>query len=71
MESEKDSSPNEMLKGYDIIDAIKSEIEGVCPGIVSCADILVLAAREAILTVKISTFYTRCGVFGSLNDNFL
>lgn len=55
MGSEKDSSTNELLKGYDIIDAIKSEIERLCPRVVSCADILVLAAREAILTVKIST----------------
>eukprot|EP00257_Ricinus_communis_P003658 XP_002516056.3 putative Peroxidase 48 [Ricinus communis] len=48
-QSEKDSNPNENLKGYDIIDKIKSQIEEVCPGIVSCADIVVLAAREGVL----------------------
>ncbi|XP_031385369.1 putative Peroxidase 48 [Punica granatum] len=51
MASEKDVSPNELLKGYDIIEAIKFEIERACPRTVSCADILVLAAREALLTV--------------------
>ncbi|XP_031402615.1 putative Peroxidase 48 [Punica granatum] len=51
MASEKDASPNELLKGYDIIEAIKFEIERACPRTVSCADILVLAAREALLTV--------------------
>ncbi|PKI33024.1 hypothetical protein CRG98_046581 [Punica granatum] len=57
MASEKDASPNELLKAsYDVIDAIKFETERVCPRIVSCADILVLAAREAILTAR-GSFY--------------
>ncbi|CBI36139.3 hypothetical protein VitviT2T_013437 [Vitis vinifera] len=47
--SEKDSPPNETLKGFDIIDSIKAELEAACPGIVSCADILVLAAREVVV----------------------
>ncbi|KAI6690034.1 hypothetical protein NL676_026862 [Syzygium grande] len=49
MDAEKDTPPNETLKGFDIIDVIKAEIEEVCPGVVSCADILVLAAREGLL----------------------
>ncbi|KAF6134676.1 hypothetical protein GIB67_002077 [Kingdonia uniflora] len=47
--SEKDVSPNETLKGFDLIEIIKSKIEEVCPGKVSCADILVLAARESLV----------------------
>ncbi|KAM3267949.1 hypothetical protein P3S67_031934 [Capsicum chacoense] len=47
--SEKESPPNESLKGYDVIDIIKSELEEACPGVVSCADAVVLAARESIV----------------------
>ncbi|KAI7985956.1 putative Peroxidase 48 [Camellia lanceoleosa] len=49
IDSEKESPPNETLKGFDLIDMIKSELEEACPGVVSCADILVLGARESVV----------------------
>ncbi|CAN4088996.1 unnamed protein product [Withania somnifera] len=49
--SEKESPPNESLKGYDVIDIVKSELEEACPGVVSCADAVVLAARESVILV--------------------
>ncbi|XP_074272230.1 peroxidase 3-like [Silene latifolia] len=46
--SEKEGIPNLTLEGYDIIEEIKTEIEKKCKQVVSCADILALAARDAV-----------------------
>ncbi|CAM8914026.1 hypothetical protein QQ045_031964 [Rhodiola kirilowii] len=45
---ERQAIPNKTLKGFDKIDRIKEELERACPGVVSCADILVLATMNSI-----------------------
>ncbi|KAK1404878.1 Peroxidase [Heracleum sosnowskyi] len=44
---EKNAFPNRnSLRGFDVIDAIKTRVEAACQDTVSCADILALAARD-------------------------
>lgn len=50
----KTTPPNLNLgRGFDVFDKIKTRLEASCKGIVSCADILALAARDDIFLVKL------------------
>ncbi|XP_059293701.1 peroxidase 10-like [Lycium ferocissimum] len=57
---EKNALPNRnSARGFEVIDAIKANLEKACPSTVSCTDILALAAREAI--------YLSAGLFWSVS----
>ncbi|KAG0564657.1 hypothetical protein KC19_8G128900 [Ceratodon purpureus] len=46
--SEKNSTDNGGLHGFEVIDAAKAAVEKQCPGVVSCADVLALATQLSV-----------------------
>lgn len=41
------------MRNFRYIETIKEAVERECPGVVSCADILVLSARDGIVSVSV------------------
>ncbi|PVH61736.1 hypothetical protein PAHAL_3G108700 [Panicum hallii] len=62
------------LRGYDAVNTIKAAVEAVCPGVVSCADVLAFAARDSAMVSGGFTFAMpggrRDGLASDLNDIF-
>ncbi|KAF8396045.1 hypothetical protein HHK36_017657 [Tetracentron sinense] len=49
IQSEKNAAPNvNSTRGFDVVDNIKTSLESSCPGVVSCADILAIAAEASV-----------------------
>ncbi|CAN6243704.1 unnamed protein product [Urochloa humidicola] len=59
---EKAAAPNaNSLRGYEAIDSVKYQVEAACPGVVSCADVLALAARDAVSLLGGPSWNVRLG----------
>ena len=39
------------VSGFEVVEAAQQAVEAICPGVVSCADVQVVAARDATVAV--------------------
>ncbi|KAH6798322.1 Peroxidase superfamily protein [Perilla frutescens var. frutescens] len=71
MESEKSALPNaNSARGFEVIDRIKSHLDKLCENpIVSCADILAVAARDSVVALGGPTWKVRLGRRDSTTAN--
>ncbi|XP_066338937.1 cationic peroxidase 1-like [Miscanthus floridulus] len=64
---EKTAVPNNnSLRGFDVIDSIKAQLERICPQVVSCADIVAVAARDSVVALGGPTWAVNLGRRDSL-----
>ncbi|KAI3671571.1 hypothetical protein L1987_87310 [Smallanthus sonchifolius] len=63
IDSEKNAAPNaNSARGFEVIDKIKYEVDKVCGGpVVSCADILTVAARDSVVALGGPTWNVKLG----------
>ncbi|KAM5560624.1 cationic peroxidase 1-like [Rosa sericea] len=65
---EKTAGPNaNSLRGFDVVDTIKTQLESLCPGVFSCADILAVAARDSVVALNGPSWTVQLGRRDSTN----
>ncbi|KAL1320588.1 hypothetical protein HN51_065263 [Arachis hypogaea] len=69
--SEQGAGPNNnSIRGLDVVNQIKTAVENACPGVVSCADILALAAEISSVLAHGPDWKVPLGRRDSLTANF-
>lgn len=59
--AQRDADPNSTVRGYEAIESIKAKVEAACPLAVSCADIMAMAARDAVNYTKGPAYQVETG----------
>nr|AFK40083.1 unknown [Lotus japonicus] len=54
------------LRSFEVVDEIKEALEKKCPGVVSCADIIIMASRDAVALTGGPNWEVRLGRLDSL-----
>ncbi|KAL4587156.1 hypothetical protein LXL04_000022 [Taraxacum kok-saghyz] len=68
---EKTAIPNaNSIRGFEVVDTIKAQLESSCPGVVSCADLLTVAARDATVALGGQTWNLVLGRRDSTTASF-
>jgi len=68
--NEQNAFPNiGSLRGFDVIDNIKAQVEALCKQTVSCADIVALAARDSVVALGGPTWTVDLGRRDSTTAN--
>ncbi|KAM0842303.1 hypothetical protein ACQ4PT_058437 [Festuca glaucescens] len=71
IQGEKNAVPNKnSARGFDVIDAIKAAVEKACPGVVSCADVLAVAAEESVVALGGPSWEVKVGRRDSTTASF-
>ncbi|CAL9001725.1 unnamed protein product [Prunus brigantina] len=55
------------LRSYEVVDEVKEALEKVCPGIVSCADIIIMASKDAVALTGGPDWEVKLGRLDSLS----
>ncbi|KAL8532697.1 hypothetical protein ACS0TY_009056 [Phlomoides rotata] len=50
-----------LIRGFETIDDIKTQLEAECPGVVSCADILAFATRDSLVFTGVPNYEVEAG----------
>ncbi|CAN1234198.1 Peroxidase 54 [Linum perenne] len=68
--SEKQSAGNNnSVRGFEVVDQMKTQVEAACPGVVSCADILAIASEESVVLAGGPSWAVPLGRRDSLTAN--